>query len=139
MNETPLNYISLERSRIEALADTFDKHSKDLVVGFYHADLVSVLLDMPYQRITFGVVVEIDVVIERLLFLRIAHAKAGDEHVAAETVYLVLNRALKSLHDQKRNQRRGKADGDADECDPVYDRGEALFGTGTDSFGYKVG
>jgi hypothetical protein len=59
--------------------------------------------------------------------------------VAAEAVDLVFHRFLKAFHDEKGNDRSGKADGDADDRYFMNRGRESLLVTPADSFGYEVG
>jgi hypothetical protein len=58
--------------------------------------------------------------------------------MVAEIIDFLFHRGLKSLHDQKRNNGRGQANGNASHCYLVNNRREIISPALLQSFRYKV-
>jgi hypothetical protein len=76
--------------------------------------------------------------IHRLFFRRIIHGELGDEKMSAEIVNLIFDCILETLHYEKRNDRRGKPNGDAGDGYLVNRRRKTLLLIEPDSFGYEI-
>ncbi len=124
---------------VEIAPDTFDDHAKHLFLRLDESRLVTEGLHMTNIGKLSRVAVQGNIDINGLFLHRIAQAEFGDEDIGTKTVDFVLDGALKTLHDEERNDGCRQADREGGDGNRINRRGQSRLVAGADSPGEEIG